>query len=48
MNTPPPDAVCIEPLCSLDAVTTRTSADVWLTDDGVLVDVDEWVCVVHA
>jgi len=45
---PPPDAVCIEPGCTLDPVTTRLSADPWLTDSGVLGAVEEWVCSVHA
>ena len=44
---PPADAACIEDGCTLPPVTTRPIAQPWLTQQGVITDGVEWVCVIH-
>lgn len=45
---PPNGAVCIHHGCTQRATTTRPTTDIWLYEDGIIIDADEWVCAVHA
>lgn len=46
--TPPVDAVCMEDGCTLPPTTTRPISQSWITSSGVILNADEWVCVIHA